>query len=134
MTEDEKYLNLLSIFHYVVAGLGILFSCIFFIHIAIGIAMLCGAMDQGSNPPPRFLGIFFIVFPSLFIMAAWILAGFVITSGVNLKRRRYHNFCMVIAAVECIMMPFGTILGVFTIILLMKDSVKKLFEMPQTTT
>ena len=35
---------------------------------------------------------------------------------------------MVIAGVECIIMPFGTILGVFTLIALNKDSTKEIFE------
>ena len=128
MTQNEQYLKLLSIFHYIVAGLTALFSCFFFMHIAIGIAMLCGAMDGGNNPPPRFLGIFFIVFPSLLIMAAWILAGLMIAAGVKLKHRSSYTFCIVIAAIECILMPFGTVLGVFTIVVLMKESVKQLFE------
>ena len=37
-------------------------------------------------------------------------------------------FCIVVAGVECMIMPFGTVLGVFTLIMLMKDSVKALFE------
>ena len=31
------------------------------------------------------------------------------------------------AGLECILMPFGTVLGVFTLIVLMRDSVKALF-------
>ena len=31
------------------------------------------------------------------------------------------------AAVECVFMPFGTVLGVFTIIVLMREPVKQLF-------
>jgi hypothetical protein len=33
----------------------------------------------------------------------------------------------VIACIECLFMPFGTILGVFTLIVLSRESVKKLF-------
>jgi hypothetical protein len=35
---------------------------------------------------------------------------------------------MVIAALLCMFMPFGTVLGVFTIIVLVRDSVKALFN------
>jgi len=130
MTQDEQYLKLLSVFHYIVAGLTALFSCFFLIHIAMGVAMLCGAFD-GEDTPPRFMGLFFIIFPSIFILASWILAGFIIATGVNLKRHSRRTFCMVIAAIECIFMPFGTVLGVFTIVVLMKESVKQLFEAPK---
>ncbi len=127
MTQDEQYLNLLSIFHYVVGGLTALFSCFFLIHVAIGIAMLCGAFE-GKDAPPRFVGLIFIIFPLLLIIAGWTLAGFMVAAGVKLKRRVSRIFCLVIAGIECIVMPFGTVLGVFTIVLLMKDSVKSLFE------
>jgi len=39
MDQEEQYLRLLSIFHYVVAGLTALFSCFALPHIAMGIAM-----------------------------------------------------------------------------------------------
>ena len=35
--------------------------------------------------------------------------------------------CLVVGALECMMMPFGTVLGVFTLIALTKPSVKALF-------
>ncbi len=127
MTNDEQNLNLLSIFHYIVAGLTALFSCFFLIHIAIGIAILCGALE-GKDEPPRFVGLLFIIIPSMLIIASWTLAGFMIAAGVKLKRHTSRMFCLVIAGIECIIMPFGTILGVFTIVMLMKDSVKALFE------
>jgi hypothetical protein len=34
------------------------------------------------------------------------------------------------AGVECLFMPVGTVLGVFTIIVLVRDSVKELFGRP----
>jgi hypothetical protein len=36
-------------------------------------------------------------------------------------------FCLVMAGIACIFMPFGTALGVLTIIVLMRDSVRELF-------
>lgn len=44
-----------------------------------------------------------------------------------LSRRRHHVFCLVIAGIECLVMPFGTVLGVFTIIVLTKESVREMF-------
>jgi hypothetical protein len=131
MTQDEKYLNLLSIFHFVFAGLKALFSCVFLIHVVIGILMLCGAID-GNDAPPRFVGLFFIIFGLAFIIMSWILAGLMTALGVQLRRRTSRTFCLVVAGIECISMPFGTILGILTIVLLMKDSVKQLFEAPKT--
>jgi len=38
------------------------------------------------------------------------------------------------ACIECLFMPFGTVLGVFTILVLVRESVKQLFgvELPVT--
>jgi hypothetical protein len=126
MNDDNKNLDLLAIFHYIVGGLTALFSCFFLIHVGIGIAMLCGAFD-GKDAPPRFLGWIFIVFPAVLILAGWLLSGVIVAAGRRLKRRTSYTFCLVVAALECILMPFGTVLGVFTIVMLMKDSVKQMF-------
>lgn len=129
MDKNEQNLNLLSVFHYIAGALTALFACFPVIHIAIGIAILCGAMDgQGSgSPPPHFIGWIFVIFPAIFMVFGWALAIAMIIAGVKLKRRRSRTFCIVIAAAECLIMPFGTILGVFTLVMLMKDPVKELF-------
>jgi hypothetical protein len=127
MTQDEKHLNLLSIFHFIFGGLKALFSCFFLIHVAIGIAMLCGAID-GHDAPPKFVGLFFIFLGSGFILFSWIIATLMIVLGVKLRKHSSRTFCFAAAGIECVSMPFGTILGVLTIVLLMKDSVKALFE------
>jgi hypothetical protein len=130
MTQDEQHLNLLAIFHYVVGGLTALFLCMFLLHVAIGIAMLCGAFD-GKDAPPKFVAWFFVLFPSVFILAGETLSGFIIAAGRKLKRRVSWTFCLVVAGLECIVIPFGTVLGIFTIIVLMKDSVKEIFAANQ---
>jgi hypothetical protein len=74
------------------------------------------------------VGLIFIFLGSVFILAGWTIAGLMIVLGVKLRRRTSRTLCIVAAGIECISMPFGTILGVLTIVLLMKDSVKALFE------
>jgi hypothetical protein len=67
---------------------------------------------------------------SLFILGGWTLAILMIVAGRKLARRASRLFCLVVAGIECIFMPFGTILGIFTIIVLMKEPVKELFGPP----
>ncbi len=126
MNQDSEHLKLLSIFHYVVAGMAALFACIPFIHFFIGLAMVTGTLpDTGPEVQP--IGIFLMVFAGLFILAGWTLAVLIAYAGRSLQTRRRYTYCLVMAGVECIFMPFGTVLGVFTIIVLMRDSVKPLF-------
>ncbi len=124
MEQDEQYLRLLSIFHYVVGGLAACFACIFLMHFCIGIAMLTGAIDDA----PAFIGLFFLVFSLAAITFGWTFAICLIVAGKNLARRKRYMFCLVMAAISCMFMPFGTVLGVFTIIVLVRPTVKELFE------
>ena len=66
MSQDEYHLKLLSVFHHVLGGIIALVPCIGVFHLAIGIAMLCGAFDGGDNAPPRIIGLIFIVLPAIF--------------------------------------------------------------------
>ena len=83
MNDDEQYLRLLSIFHYVVGGLAACFACIFFIHFGIGIAMLTGAIDEA----PAFVGLIFVVMSMVAIAMGWVFAGCLIVAGKNLVPR-----------------------------------------------
>jgi len=56
------------------------------------------------------------------------LAVLMIIAGRFLAKRRHHTFCIVVAAIACLFMPFGTILGVFTLVVLMRDSVRLQFD------
>ena len=131
MNDDKEHLKLLSIFHYIVGAITALFACFPLIHVAIGIAMLVGALN-GKDAPPRFVGWIFIIFPGFMILCGWILAVCILIAGSKLAHYRSRTYCLVIACIECIFMPFGTVLGVLTIIVLMKDSVKELFASNQT--
>jgi len=129
MTKDESQLNLISIFYYVVAAIAGLFSCMPFIHITIGIAMLSGVMDSSSGEaPPEFLGWIFIIVGALVVMMGFTYTVLLILTGRWLSQRRRYTFCIVMAGVSCMFMPFGTILGIFTIIVLSRPEVKALFS------
>lgn len=127
MNQDEEHLRLLSIFHYVVGGITALFACFPIIHLVVGLAMLLGAFAD-NNGPPAFVGLFFVVIAGCFILAGWALAICLFIAGGYLKSRKHYTFCLVIAGISCMLMPFGTVLGVFTIIVLMRPSVKEMFE------
>jgi hypothetical protein len=126
MSQDSEHLKLLAIFHYVVAGMTALFACIPFLHFFMGLALATGAFPD-TDPEAQPVGIFIMVFAGLFIVAGWALAALIAYAGRSLQARRRYTFCLVMAGVECIFMPFGTVLGVFTIIVLIRDSVKPLF-------
>jgi len=129
MDNDKDQLNLLSVFHYVVGGLAALFACFPIIHFVIGLAMCAGwiGADDPDAAVLAVVGAFFMVFAGLLILAGWTFAVCLIIAGRSLASRRRYTFCLVMAAIACVFMPFGTVLGVFTIIVLMRPQVKDLF-------
>lgn len=55
------------------------------------------------------------------------IAFSIILSGRFLQQRKHYWFSFVLACIACAFMPFGTVLGVFTIIVLSRDSVKAFY-------
>jgi hypothetical protein len=135
MNKDLEHIRLLSIFHYVVGGLIALFACFPIFHLVMGIFLLTNApefekVQKPGQPdfPIEFFGVMFILIPAIFILCGWALAICTIIAGRKLSKQKSYTFCLVIAGLLCMFMPFGTVLGVFTIIVLMRDSVKALFN------
>ena len=131
MNHDSEHLRLLAIFHYVVAALAALVSFFPLLYSAMGGFMLYAAHHPGPHdqePPPAFLAWIFIAMGVLFFLAGWAMASCILIAGRSLARQRHYWFAFVVACIECLFMPFGTILGVFTIIVLSREAVKTLFS------
>jgi len=128
--EDIRHVDLLSLFHFILGGITALFSCMPFIHVFMGLALVFGKFPQGNQSAefPSAFGWIFVVMGSVFILFGWSLAICMLLAGKKLKQRHNRTFCMVIAGMECMLMPLGTILGIFTIMALSKDSIKELFD------
>jgi hypothetical protein len=136
VNQDAEHLRLLSIFHYVVAGISALFACFPLIHFVVGCLMVFAPNNfghSGHNPGNdiealRFFGGLFMLIAAFIIALGWTMAICIFCVGRCIARRRRYTFCFVVAAIECLLMPYGTVLGVFTIIVLMRPSVKAMFE------
>jgi hypothetical protein len=128
---DAEHIKLLSIFHFVVAGLSLLGVAFLLVHYLFMSAVFSNpAMWKSSpnaTPPPRdFLKIFVWFY---FFMGALLITVFVLNllSGYFLRQRTHRTFSIVVGGLDCLQIPFGTVLGVFTIIVLARDSVRNLY-------
>jgi hypothetical protein len=130
MSEDEDHLGLLTVFHYVLAGLGAVFSMFPLIHLGLGLmlALHPEKLDSHGSPPSAFIGWFFVAVASVIILMGLTFAVFVFFAGRSLAKRKGYTFCLVMAGIECAFFPFGTALGVFTLIVLCRPSVKAIFK------
>lgn len=127
MNNDQEQLKLLSIFHYIIAGFIGLFACFPIFHLVTGIVMLVGGFGSGPDAPPPILGLIFILFAVFFIGLGWTMAAAIAVAGRFLSTQRNRMYCLVVAGISTIFAPFGTVLGVFTIVVLMRPSVRDMF-------
>lgn len=131
---DEEHLRLLSIGYLISAATTALFSLFGLLYMFLGVTIgttlskIPAKSDQG--PPPNTIGwIFAAVGLVLFVLATgFALAKFY--AGSCVKKRKSRTFCMVVAAISCLEVPYGTVLGVFAILALERDSIKRLFDGP----
>jgi len=130
MNEDLHYLKLLSVFHYIVGGLGAFFAFIPLIYVVIGMlaVWIPGPLDSEGEAVPVFIGWILIILGTGLVILGLAFSVCIIIAGRYLARQSHYMFCMVMAAIECMLMPFGTVLGVFTIVVLVRPSVKEIFE------
>jgi len=136
MNQDAEHLRLLSIFHYVVAGLAALFSLFPLLYTTIGAIFIFaarhGTPKPGEELPPEFLGWIFAIVGLLLFLLGIAMAICILIAGRCLSRNKHYTFALVMACIECLFIPFGTILGIFTIIALLREPVKELFAATQT--
>ena len=132
---DEEHLKLLVLFHRIYGIIVIVFS-----FLGIGYYMLFSfifRLSQNSShfalansiqaPPEEIMHIFMI------IIGAFILIGLItgvcnLISAQFIKRRKYRIFSIVVACVDCISFPLGTILGVMTMVVLLRNSVIEFYK------
>jgi hypothetical protein len=135
MNQDAEHLRLLAIFHYVVAGLAGLFSFFPLLYTTVGVIFIFaarhGTAKPGEDLPPEFLGWIFAVLGSLLFLIGIAMAICILIAGRSLALRKRYSFARVMACIECLFLPFGTILGVFTIVVLSREPVRGLFSAAQ---
>jgi hypothetical protein len=131
---DGEHLQILSILHYVMGGFATLGACIPGIYLMIGLGMLGGAAVADSDEAGAGLAIiggafslFALAIMSIFALQA--LCMFLAARWLGTARNRM--FCFINACVMCLHAPFGTALGIFTIIVLSRPSVVARFEANQ---
>lgn len=116
------------IFYYIWAGLQSLGGLIGIAFIGVGAFFASSPqIAQSNNPPPPWFGAIFAGLGALVFVSVEGMAALSFFTGRFLSRRQHHTFCVVISALNCMSLPFGTALGVFGILVLQRSSVKALF-------
>ncbi|REJ70336.1 MAG: hypothetical protein DWQ31_01340 [Planctomycetota bacterium] len=133
MNSDLEQLRLLSIFHFVAAAMIALVSLLPIFHLVIGIVFLVSASNPSPEVPAadviaqRAIGSLFTFIAGMAILIGLTTASCVLVAGKCLARHCRYMFCLVTAGLLCLFFPIGTVLGVFTILVLNRSTVRVLF-------
>ncbi len=131
---DASQLKTLVTLHYVWAALRLICGCGMAVGMGLFGQFLATEMkklppDPNRAPPPAELiemiyGAVGVV-GGLFEIVCAILA---FVTARRIAARRSWTFCFVTSVVQCLQIPFGTALGIFTILVLQRPAVKARFE------
>ncbi len=126
---DNEHLRLLSFFHYISGAFTIAFSSMFIFHLIFfgymtsNPELFQNAEVDNAIEAINIMRIFVAVFGT-FVILGLSYGVCEIVSGVFIKQRKYRLFSMIVAIPRIILIPYGTILSMFTFILLDRDSIK----------
>ncbi|MHC4553130.1 MAG: hypothetical protein ACYSUT_10270 [Planctomycetota bacterium] len=127
---NSQNLELIAIFHYVAAAIIYLKGLVSLFFIAIG-AVVVTAVVAEEGPDPEVLvpvGIIFFMIPIFLLAIAAAIGTAVLVAGRRIARRVNLGYCQVVAGLECLCFPYGTVLGAITLYFLTRDDVKQQFK------
>jgi len=128
---DDEHLKLLSIAYVIAGAINAFFSVFGLLYALMGAfigSAIARFLSQPGQPPPELMGWFFGIFGLAIFISMVALAALKFLAAHRIKARRSRTLCMVVAALTCFGVPYGTALGVWTLIVLSRPSVARLFE------
>jgi hypothetical protein len=130
--QDTSHLNTLSIFYYILAGLQCLGGCVGIIYIGLGVMLglagAAGGNHGGDAAAGATMGGALACVGVVILVIVGGLAYLNFLAGQSLRQRKRLALIYVMAAIACLNLPLGTILGIFTFVVLSRPSVKASFE------
>ncbi|MCW8133890.1 MAG: hypothetical protein KIS92_26320 [Planctomycetota bacterium] len=125
---DDEHLRILSILHYVFGALAAMGGCVPAIYVALGAVFLVAPQPASGKGPPAAVGWVLMLVGGGLMLLGLTIAALIAYSGRCLAHRRRHTFSFVVACLMLLSFPLGTALGVFTIIVLSRPTVKSLYQ------
>jgi hypothetical protein len=140
--KDEEHLSLLALGYKVSAGAAAFFSMFGLLYVVMGLIVSRAPLPSSAFVTPSsvavsgssaFVGWFFGAMGFAILAVGLGFAALKWTVARRLEQRRSIGFCQVVAALSCLEIPYGTMLGVLTFMALARPSVRLLFEQAEAT-
>jgi hypothetical protein len=130
---DEEHLRLLAIAHYIDGALCILFFSMFIFHLVFFLFLgnnpeFFPVPNAGNPAPPQEMFHAMGAILGALILAGWAFGALTIYVGRCIKHRTKRGLTLVVAYLNLVFVPVGTLLGLATIMVLSRSSVKAAYE------
>lgn len=132
---DQEHLRLLTMCYYILAGSTALFSLFALLYVGVGAIVSSGIIPQNQtqNGDPRAIGYILTAIGAAVFLLGMGMAALYYLVARGLRNQRWRILCYVMAGLSCMYIPFGTAIGVCTILVLNRPNVKNLFFPPKIT-
>ncbi len=124
---DEEHLRLLRLGYLISGCLNALWALFPLIYVAMGLFITTVGTFDNKTSDARFLGLFLVVIGGTISLLVGTVAVLKLLTAKALRERRSRTLCLVTAGISCLAIPYGTALGVCTILLLTRPSVRAQF-------
>lgn len=128
--QDAEHLGLLVLFHYLIGGIGLLFSLLPLAFVVVGTLALTGrtrfAGANGTPAPPAEIWLVMLM-ATVWIVVGLTLSTCILRAARFIRRCERYRFCLAVATAACVLVPAGTVLGVLTLLVLQRPTVKATF-------
>ncbi|MBW8809413.1 MAG: hypothetical protein JF591_11395 [Lysobacter sp.] len=124
---DASQLRTLSVLYYVFSMFYLVPLMIGALYAFMGVGLLNGTLPGNTATQDSASGWVLLGLAVAMFFIAILGGALTLLVARRLSQRRSLTVCIIVAAVSCMQIPFGTALGVFTLIVLNRPSVKAMF-------
>lgn len=125
INRDEEHLRLLGLYHLVVAGINAVVLIVFFVlPLLLGPDFLAGL--NVPVPPGGKAALQEHLIKGLLMVG--LVTVILALNGWSIKKRQHYISCLILSCIECLSVPVGMILGVSSILVLRRESVREIFR------
>ena len=122
---DVEHLRLLALLHYISGGVTLAFCLFGLIMFSFFFGMLSSIpQTQQHGPPPAIVFGFFGAFAAIGV----VYGVLEIVAGRFISQRRHRVYSLIVSIPRIITIPYGLLLSVFTLVVLERPSVRRLYH------
>lgn len=128
MADRRDHLQILAFFHYAVGAMMAMVAVVPLVLSAVGSQMARPGGDEAIRTQgARVTELASFGCAAALLVVGLLAGGVVAYAGRCLLERRRYRFCLAAAALACLFLPIGTLLGTVTLALLLAPDVRALF-------